>query len=206
MYRWKQKKFSGKRSLQISDYQSIWSERERYTHQYKHTNNWISYFPFITKAPNRHNHTALLLLPAKGRRTSLHPIQGACFPVRPDSSGTRPQRETSGPGSRLYWPPCRLWGHCYLKIPKEDTSVNALLHITGQEAGTYGHINVTKHKITCTESMKYSACINITVLCLAKWWGVSHYYQLAPLVMNISDLPIWMRQTEYSSNHPPNLI
>lgn len=35
-------------------------------------------------------------------------------------------------------------------------SVNALLHITGQEVGTYGHINVTKHNTTCTESMKYS--------------------------------------------------
>lgn len=56
------------------------------------------------------------------------------------------------------------------KSKKRGTSVNALLHITGQEVGTYGHINVAKHNITCTESMKYSVCINLTILSLAKWW------------------------------------
>lgn len=40
--------------------------------------------------------------------------------------------------------------------------------------------------------MEYSVCINITILSLAKWWGVSHYYQLAPVIVNISDLPIQM--------------
>lgn len=86
---------------------------------------------FSTKThPHRHKHTTFALL-AEGRQTWLHPIRGVWFLVRPNSSGTHLQRGTSGPGHHLYWPPCRLLGHCYLK-KTTDVTVNVWLWNSGR--------------------------------------------------------------------------
>lgn len=60
-------------------------------------------------------HVQLFCLPAEGRQTWQHPIQGVWFLVPPGSSDKHLQQETFGPGSHLYSPPYTLSGHCYLK-------------------------------------------------------------------------------------------